>query len=686
MSPTTTHTADGRSDAPRVSVVIVNYNVRDLLLNCVRSLEGALESVSGEVIVVDNASSDGAVAELNRCFPWITTIALEENLGFGAANNIGIERAHGEYILLLNPDTIVEEKTLSVMTDYMDRHDDVAFASSKVILPDGSFDRASKRGFPSPWSSFCRVFGLSRLFPGSRLFGEYNMTYLDPDESASVEAICGCFMFCRAWMLRELGGFDLDFFMYGEDLDLCYRARQKGWEIHYRPETTIVHIKGESTRRSSIDSLAVFYEAMEIFARKHFRSNLPLLMLVRIGIQVRRLIARVVERLPHWPLAILDASAVLIGLMLAEWMKAGAPLALPSWALPTVLVVPPVVFIATIAVAGGYRGDSEEPRGAAFGYLLGFFTLTVLFTLFKDYQFGRSLLAVSTGLGMAVGVTTRFLGLLWRRTMGAESIRRVAFLGRSSVDPAMRSAIRRAFFGRPVALVGMIVPEFSDADSVSDTVVGAVENLAKIVREHRITDVVVLDATLRYSEVTRAITLGGAERVQFHIASASPLLESLARADDDAERARPVAVDRRRRRRRRTRRVADAVIAMGVVLLFTPLVYLMSSAPLERLRELIGVASGRRPLVGGSMGGTHRPNDAGRSAPAFTVAELCGAETMSARELEQLEEYYQTNQSFLLDCEIIVAVIRQRRARRVVSAAVVPAGNGSASNAHQRHH
>ena len=162
-----------------LSVVIVNYNVRDLLLNAVASLRVAMRGITGEIIVVDNASSDDAIAALNREYPDVITIPLDVNLGFGGGNNVGIERATGEFILLINPDTIVRDDTLRVMLDFMRAHPDAGFAGCKILNRDGSFEPASKRGFPSPWSSFCRVFGLSYLFPQSKMFGGYNLTWID---------------------------------------------------------------------------------------------------------------------------------------------------------------------------------------------------------------------------------------------------------------------------------------------------------------------------------------------------------------------------------------------------------------------------------------------------------------------------------------------------------------------------
>ncbi|MBC8144211.1 MAG: glycosyltransferase [bacterium] len=634
----------------QLSIIIVNYNVRDLVLDSVASLRVALDGIDGEIIVVDNGSSDGAIEALNARFPEVMTIALEKNLGFGAANNIGIARARGEYTLLLNPDTIVEESTLRTMMEFMRDTPRCGIASCRVILPDGSPDQAAKRGFPSPWSSFCKVFGLSTLFPKSKLFGGYNLGHVGDNVTTRVEAISGCFMFCRTPVLRELEGFDTDFFMYGEDLDLCYRAAKKGHEIYYHPATTIIHVKGESTRRSSLDALAVFYEAMEIFAQKHFRSNIPLLLLVRSGIGLRRLIARVLERFPNIGFVFVDVAATVAGIMIGSLIKTGSAFGYPSWALPVVYGVPPAVIVACVAASGGYRIDNRSLRGTATGFLFGFFVLSALPYFFKDYAFSRGVVLLTTGVGAALGLTMRFLWLLWRGTFGRDAIRRIAFLTRQEIGPELRASVRRMFLGKPVSIIGGIAPTFSELDRLPGTHLGTVENIAKLVTTHRLTDVIVFDHKLSYSEVMRAVNLTARQPVRFHIAN-----ESLGTEVDAVHVRDNHMPDRVRRVRSRTAKsLRDRALAI-LLLVSMPVVYLAGRLRTAGGRDLAEVLVGGRPLVGAG------PSEAPETLdPVFTVAELCDDEPLSPREIVQVEEYYRRNSSFLLDCEIIVAAIRLR--------------------------
>jgi len=278
-----------------VTIVIVSYNVRQYLRQCLESIERCRQMHRLQVIVVDNASQDGTASMLAPLFPWVEFVALDENIGFGRANNIGIERARGRYTLILNPDTILSEDTIAAMIAYMDEHPEVGICGCKVLNPDGTFQAQCRRGFPTPWVAFTKLFGLQALFPRSRFFAQYNQSFRSPDETYYVDAVIGAFMFCRTEQLRAIKGFDPDYFMYGEDLDLCYRMLKAGYRTAYVPTTTIIHFKGESARRSRINDVRVFYDAMVQFTRKHYGSKRWLLRLLQLGIRLRELGAHVAQ-------------------------------------------------------------------------------------------------------------------------------------------------------------------------------------------------------------------------------------------------------------------------------------------------------------------------------------------------------------------------------------------------------
>ena len=253
----------------RISVIIVSYNTREILLNCLRSVYSSAGDVDAEVFVVDNASTDGTVDAIHREFPKCTVIANETNVGFSRANNQAVRVCSGRYILLLNPDTVVEPDVLAKMVTLMDEQRDVGMVSCKLVTQDGSLDLACRRAFPSLWDGFCRASGLSQWFPKSRLLAGYNLTYLDEHKTCEVDAVNGAFMFARREAVEEVGLLDEDYFMYCEDLDWCFRFGRSGWKVVYHPAATTVHLKGQSGNPKSSAMIRELFRSTKLFYRKN---------------------------------------------------------------------------------------------------------------------------------------------------------------------------------------------------------------------------------------------------------------------------------------------------------------------------------------------------------------------------------------------------------------------------------
>jgi GT2 family glycosyltransferase len=277
----------------KISVIIVNYNVCYFLEQTLISVYKALKNISGEVFVVDNASVDSSVEMVKKLFPSCILIENEENLGFSKANNQAIKKAQGEYILLLNPDTVVQENTFTSCCEYLDNHPYAGALGVKMVDGKGEFLPESKRGLPTPLVALYKIVGLSALFPKSKTFGRYYLGYLDTDEINEVDVLSGAFLLVRSSLIEKIGGLDESYFMYGEDIDFSYRIKQAGFKNIYFPQTQIIHYKGESTRKSSINYVFVFYGAMILFAKKHFTgTKLGILsLLIQTTIYVRAFLA-----------------------------------------------------------------------------------------------------------------------------------------------------------------------------------------------------------------------------------------------------------------------------------------------------------------------------------------------------------------------------------------------------------
>ena len=283
----------------KLSVIIVNYKVKHYLEQCLRSVAEASRGIAVEVIVVDNASGDGSVEYLRERFPDVTIIASEENLGFARANNLAIRNSRGQYVLLLNPDTIVAEETFRDFITFMDSTPDAGGCGAYMLHTDGSFAPESRRGLPTPFVAFCKMSGLASLFPRSRTFGRYYMRYLNENEVNRIEIMSGAFMFLRRDALDKAGLLDEDFFMYGEDIDLSYRILKAGYNNYFLP-SRILHYKGESTVKSSYRYVHTFYRAMELFFNKHYAHYSILLSLpIKLAIWGRAMLAYAGNQFKH---------------------------------------------------------------------------------------------------------------------------------------------------------------------------------------------------------------------------------------------------------------------------------------------------------------------------------------------------------------------------------------------------
>lgn len=271
-----------------LSIVIVSFNTKEILADCLKSVKIAIKNLEAEVYVVDNNSSDATAEMVSANFPWVKLIANKENLGFAKANNQALKKSKGKYILVLNPDTTVPADALTKMIDFMEKHQDVGVSTCKIELAIGGLDKDARRHFPTPWRAFTHFSGLSKIFKGSKLFDQYYVGYKSPDEQQELDACVGAFMMVRKSAMDKVGLFDEDFFFYGEDLDWCWRFREKGYKIIYTPIAKIMHYKGassgmkkssqgvtkatkESKRRAKYESV----HAMKLFYEKHFAKSYP---------------------------------------------------------------------------------------------------------------------------------------------------------------------------------------------------------------------------------------------------------------------------------------------------------------------------------------------------------------------------------------------------------------------------
>ncbi len=399
----------------KLTVIIVNYNVQHFLEQCLHSVRKASKNVLTEIIVVDNNSVDGSVQMVKTKFQEVQLLENKKNTGFSFANNQGLRVAKGEYVLLLNPDTVVEEDTFEKVISFMDKHPEAGGLGVKMLDGKGNFLPESKRGLPTPAVAFYKIFGFSRLFPRSKTFGQYHLGFLDTDKTNEVEILSGAFMLMRKSALDKVGLLDETFFMYGEDIDLSYRLILGGYKNYYFPETRIIHYKGESTKKSSINYVFVFYKAMVIFAQKHFSQNNAKLFsfLINIAIYLRAGAAIIIRFLKSIALPAFDFGLMMAGLVLIKdyyeknikfigggsYSNALIGIAFPAYIL---------VWMFTVYLSGGYDKPVRLFRIMR-GVLVGTGIILIIYSLLpEEYRFSRALILLGMGWVMVSYLISRF--------------------------------------------------------------------------------------------------------------------------------------------------------------------------------------------------------------------------------------------------------------------------------------
>lgn len=419
----------------KLTVVIVNYNVRHFLDQCLKSVEKAITNVDAEVYVVDNISSDDSVEMVKKTYPWVKLIANQENVGFSRANNQAMKVAKGEYVLLLNPDTVVEEDAFEKCIEFMDSNPEAGGLGVKMVDGTGTFLPESKRGLPTPAVSFYKIFGLSSIFPKSKKFAKYHLRYLKEDDINEIEILSGAYMWMRKSALDKVGLLDETFFMYGEDIDLSYRIIKGGYKNYYFPDTKIIHYKGESTKKGSLNYVFVFYNAMIIFSKKHFAHNAKVFsFFITIAIYLRAFLS-VLKRLFNFiKMPIIDAALISMVLLTFNFLKPfiGFPNRITITNNYGLLNVAAVLlsYILSLAICKGYLKTvhlNKTIKGLALGSIL-FYGINFAFP--TEYSFSNKfIISILTSVSLIIYLNRIILHYYNKRKVKANNKKNYAIVG-----------------------------------------------------------------------------------------------------------------------------------------------------------------------------------------------------------------------------------------------------------------
>lgn len=399
----------------KLSIVIVNYNVAYFLEHCLYSVRNALKGIEAEIFVVDNNSVDNSIAMLKEKFPEVILIANKDNVGFSKANNQAIRISKGEYVLILNPDTVVEEDTFAKCISFMDSHKDCGALGVKMIDGSGKFLKESKRGFPSPWTSFCKMSGLTSLFPHSKKYANYYMGHLSEDEVNEVDILAGAYMMMRKECLDKVGLLDEDYFMYGEDIDLSYRITKGGYKNYYFPKARIIHYKGESTKKASMNYVYTFYNAMVIFAQKHLTKKQTKLFstLIKLAIWLRAGFAFCSRIFKNSLLPLLDFVLVYLAYyLLVSWWSVNIWEDANYYPLQYIYIVVPIyifIWLLSIYLSGGYSKPIRIPKIIS-GVFFGMITILVFYSLLPEQlRYSRALVLLGAVVSLFIIISIRLV-------------------------------------------------------------------------------------------------------------------------------------------------------------------------------------------------------------------------------------------------------------------------------------
>lgn len=585
-----------------LSVIIVNYNVKYFLEQALLSVRKASTNLSVEVFVVDNNSVDDSVPMVREKFPEVKLIVNKDNPGFSMANNQAMRVAKGKYFLLLNPDTVVEEDTFEKCFRFMENHPEAGALGVKMIDGSGNFLPESKRGFPAPMVAFYKMFGFSKVFPNSKKFNRYHLGYLDQDKNHEIEVLAGAFMFLRADVLAEVGLLDETFFMYGEDIDLSYRIVKAGHKNYYLADTTIIHYKGESTKKGSLNYVRTFYNAMIIFARKHFTGDKArsFIFLLQVAIYVRAFLTL----LNNWGrqlfLPLLDALAIFAGMYFLKDFWANYYFSDPDYYQPTFLYFNLPLYICIWLGAVYFSGGYDRPgsiRKLNRGLLVGTVLLAAVYG-FLDLEYRPSRLLIILGSVWAILSTSgiriiRHFSKHGNFNVGLERTRNLVIVGTEEESSRVRQLIHQAQIFKNY--IGTVAPPAIDDP---ETYLSDLNALDEVVQIYKIDEVIFCSRDISSQDIMHWMTRLGPE-LDYKIVPLES--ESIIGSSSKNSAGELYTIDIRFNigtfMARRNKRVFDILLSLVFVLLFPLLVWRIKSAT-QFIHHIFIVLSGQKTWVG----------------------------------------------------------------------------------------
>ncbi len=479
----------------KLSVIIVNYNVKHFIEQCLFSVLKASQNCSCEIFVVDNNSVDGSVGLIKDKFPQVNLIQNKDNKGFSVANNQAIKLSLGEYVLLLNPDTVVQEDTFTKTIAFMDANPKAGGLGVKMLDGQGNFAPESKRGLPTPKVAFYKMIGLAKLFPNSKNFGCYHLNYLPQNQTNEIDVISGAFMLIRKTVLDEIGLLDETFFMYGEDVDLSYRIQKAGYKNYYFPETQIIHYKGESTKKNSLNYVVIFYKAMAIFSKKHFSGSNAFWfnLLIHLAIVLKASVALAFRFIKTFTVPFLDFTIITSGLFLIKKIyQTNIGLNNVVYSQKLLVVAFPLYTLIWITLTF-FNGGYDKPiklLNIIRGVLLGTVFILMGYSLLPEtLRFSRALILFGTTWAIVSYLITRlFFHLIKLKSysLKSETTKRIAIIGEEVEFNRVWQLIKQTTVNP--SFIGFVSAEDNGIHNAS--YIGKLNQIDEIIKVHNINEII----------------------------------------------------------------------------------------------------------------------------------------------------------------------------------------------------
>ncbi len=635
----------------QLSVIIISYNVKYFLEQCLCSVLKAIENIESEIFVVDNNSSDGSKDFFKNRFSSVKFIWNKENIGFSKANNIALKEATGKYILFLNPDTLLPEDCLGKSIAYLELHTEAGALGIKMLDGSGKFLKESKRSFPSPITSFYKLSGLAKLFPHSKIFAKYYLGNIDEEQNHEVDVLAGAFMMIPKKIIDSVGSFDEDFFMYGEDIDLSYRIREAGFKNLYFADSSIIHFKGESTKRGTLNYVRLFYKAMSIFTHKHYGNRAFIFnLLIQVGILIRAFLSAVKRFIKWIGMPVIDGAIILMGFWLVKLL----------WNLnvkrdvnysPNMLIIAFPFFTLLFLIASYYSGlydNGFKQKRLNHSTIIAFALLLSVYALLPEsVRFSRGILVFGSLLAFILMTLTRWGLVKWNVIEGNEKSdehRQTLIVGTQKEFEEVNTIMQNA--GMEERVLGRI-----DVNGNKTNAIGKIEDIHRLLTTYSMKELIFCEGELSFKKIIGLMKIQRNIRIKFYASNATGIIGSNSKkisgkfisSDKKIKLSLPI--------NRRNKNFIDVVVSICFLITF-PLHLLTQKNPLQFFKNVFDTMLLNRTWVGYAFSEATMPKL--KSGVLTTTGLPASLNTLPAESLVASDKWYATDYDVWVDLKLIM--------------------------------